>query len=112
MSEAELHLFAGWRNGAKRCRPRPPIRPAAYTSRRATLIDPGRKVSAAVANVFAAFIAAGPACGVVAACQPPIPVACLRWHLGQAAALGQLAHARVVGMLNSPYCAGAYVFGR
>ena len=119
MSEAELHLLAGRLQGAKRAAAargelRSPL-PVGYLHDEdgATVIDPDEEVAAAVADVFAAFTAAGSAYGVVAAfAGRRFPLRAyggawagqLRWS--------QLNHARVIGILNNPCYAGAYVFGR
>ena len=79
----------------------------------ATIIDPDEEVATAVADVFATFTAAGSAYGVFAAFSGRrFPLRAyggawagqLRWS--------QLTHARVIGILNNPCYAGAYVFGR
>jgi hypothetical protein len=119
MSEAELHLLAGRLQGAKRAAAargelRTPL-PVGYLHDEdgATIIDPDEEVAAAVGDVFAAFTAAGSAYGVVAAfAGRRFPLRAyggawagqLRW--------GRLTHARVIGILNNPCYAGAYVFGR
>jgi excisionase family DNA binding protein len=119
MSEAELHLLAGRLQGAKRAAAgrgelRTPL-PVGYLHDEdgATIIDPDEEVATAVADVFAAFTATGSAYGVVAAFAPRrFPLRAyggawagqLRW--------GRLNHARVLGILNNPCYAGAYVFGR
>jgi DNA invertase Pin-like site-specific DNA recombinase len=119
MSEAELHLLAGRLQGAKRAAAargelRTPL-PVGYLQDEdgATIIDPDEEVAAAVGDVFAAFTAAGSAYGVVAAfAGRRFPLRAyggawagqLRW--------GRLTHARVIGILNNPCYAGAYVFGR
>jgi DNA invertase Pin-like site-specific DNA recombinase len=122
MSEAELHLLAGRLQGAKRAAAargelRTPL-PVGYVyddSDRAAgpVIDPDEEVAAAVADVFTAFTATGSAYQVVAAfAGRRFPLRAyggawagqLRW--------GRLTHARVLGILNNPCYAGAYVFGR
>jgi DNA invertase Pin-like site-specific DNA recombinase len=119
MSEAELHLLAGRLQGAKRAAAgrgelRTPL-PVGYLHDEdgLTVIDPDEEVATAVADVFAAFTATGSAYGVVAAfCGRRFPLRAyggawagqLRW--------GRLNHARVLGILNNPCYAGAYVFGR
>jgi hypothetical protein len=119
MSEAELHLLAGRLQGAKRAAAgrgelRTPL-PVGYLHDEdgLTVIDPDEEVATAVADVFAAFTATGSAYGVVAAfCGRRFPLRAyggawagqLRW--------GRLNHARVLGILNNPSYAGAYVFGR
>ena len=119
MSEAELHLLAGRLQGAKRAAAargelRTPL-PVGYLHDEdgLTVIDPDEEVATAVADVFAAFTATGSAYGVVAAfSERRFPLRAyggawagqLRW--------GRLNHARVLGILNNPCYAGAYVFGR
>jgi DNA invertase Pin-like site-specific DNA recombinase len=119
MSEAELHLLAGRLQGAKRAAAargelRTPL-PVGYLHDElgATVIDPDEEVAGAVRDVFAAFAATGSAYQVVAAfAGRRFPLRAyggawagqLRW--------GQLTHARVLGVLNNPCYAGAYVFGR
>src|SRR3954470_7995145 len=119
MSEAELHLLAGRLQGAKRAAAargelRTPL-PVGYLhdDQGATMIDPDEEVAAAVTDVFTAFAATGSAYQVVAAfAGRRFPLRAyggawagqLRW--------GRLTHARVLGILNNPCYAGAYVFGR
>lgn len=118
MSEAELHVLAGRLQGAKRAAAargelRVPL-PVGYVyDDDAVVIDPDQEVAAAVADVFAAFTAAGSAYGVVTAfADRRFPrrayggawAGQLRW--------GRLTHARVLGILANPCYAGAYVFGR
>ena len=119
MSEAELHLLAGRLQGAKRAAAargelRTPL-PVGYLhdDQGATVIDPDEEVAAAIADVFTAFTATGSAYQVVAAFTGRrFPLRAyggawagqLRW--------GRLNHARVLGILNNPCYAGAYVFGR
>jgi len=119
MSEAELHLLAGRLQGAKRAAAargelRTPL-PVGYLhdDQGATVIDPDEEVAAAVADVFTAFTATGSAYQVVAAftgrrfplrAYGGVWAGQLRW--------GRLNHARVLGILNNPCYAGAYVFGR
>jgi len=119
MSEAELHLLAGRLQGAKQAAAargelRTPL-PVGYLHDQdgLTVIDPDEEVATAVADVFAAFTATGSAYGVVAAfagrrfplrAYGGVWAGQLRW--------GRLNHARVLGILNNPCYAGAYVFGR
>ncbi len=119
MSEAELHVLAGRLQGAKRAAAergqlRFPL-PVGYVydDEGATVIDPDQEVSAAVADVFVCFRAAGSAYGVVAAFKGRrfplrayggIWAGQLRW--------GRLTHSRVLGILANPAYAGCYVFGR
>jgi DNA invertase Pin-like site-specific DNA recombinase/predicted DNA-binding transcriptional regulator AlpA len=128
MSEAELHLLAGRLQGAKRAAAargelRTPL-PVGYVYdgdgyRHAgddvggPVIDPDEEVATAIRDVFAAFTATGSAYQVVAAfagrrfplrAYGGVWAGQLRW--------GRLTHARVLGILNNPCYAGAYVFGR
>jgi len=119
MSEAELHLLAGRLQGAKRAAAargelRTPL-PVGYLhdDQGGTVIDPDEEVAAAIADVFTAFTATGSAYQVVAAFTGRrFPLRAyggawagqLRWD--------RLNHARVLGILNNPCYAGAYVFGR
>ena len=118
MSEAELHILAGRLQGAKRAAAeRGELRfalPVGYMrDAGGTIIDPDQEVSAAVADVFAAFQATGSAYGVVGAftnrrfprrAYGGVWAGELRW--------GRLTHSRVIGILSNPAYAGAYVFGR
>src|SRR6266568_1695900 len=119
MSEAELHILAGRLHGAKRAAAeRGELRfalPVGYVrdAEGATIIDPDQEVTAAVADVFAAFQATGSAYGVVGAftsrrfprrAYGGVWAGELRW--------GRLTHSRVRGILANPAYAGAYVFGR
>ena len=119
MSEAELHLLAGRLQGAKRAAAargelRTPL-PVGYLRDEdgAAVIDPDEEVAAAVADVFTSFTATGSAYQVVAGfagrrfpqrAYGGVWAGQLRW--------GRLTHARVLGILNNPCYAGAYVFGR
>src|SRR6266851_243462 len=119
MSEAELHILAGRLHGAKRAAAeRGELRfalPVVYVrdAEGATIIDPDQEVTAAVADVFAAFQATGSAYGVVGAfTSRRFPRRAyggawageLRW--------GRLTHSRVLGVLSNPAYGGAYVYGR
>jgi len=119
MSEAELHILAGRLQGAKRAAAeRGELRfalPVGYVrdADGGTIIDPDQEVSAAVADVFAAFRATGSAYGVVGAfthrrfprrAYGGVWAGELRWD--------RLTHSRVLGILSNPAYAGAYVFGR
>ncbi len=119
MSEAELHILAGRLHGAKRAAAeRGELRfalPVGYVrdAEGATIIDPDQEVTAAVADVFAAFQTTGSAYGVVGAftsrrfprrAYGGVWAGELRW--------GRLTHSRVVGILSNPAYAGTYVFGR
>src|SRR6266536_3808993 len=119
MSEAELHILAGRMQGAKRAAAargelRFPL-PVGYVrdADGCTMIDPDQEVTAAVADVFAAFQATGSAYGVVGAfINRRFPRRAyggawageLRW--------GRLTHSRAVGVLSNPAYAGTYVVGR
>jgi excisionase family DNA binding protein len=119
MSEAELHLLAGRLQGAKRAAAargelRTPL-PVGYLHDEdgAIVIDPDEEVAGAIRDVFAAFAATGSAYQVVAAfggrrfpqrAYGGAWAGELRW--------GRLNHARVLGILNNPCYAAAYVFGR
>jgi DNA invertase Pin-like site-specific DNA recombinase len=119
MSEAELHLLAGRLQGAKRAAAergelRTPL-PVGYVydDEGLCVMDPDAEVQAAIADVFAHFTATGSAYGVVTAFKDrKFPLRAyggawagqLRW--------GPLTHARVLGVLNNPAYAGAYVYGR
>ena len=119
MSEAELHILAGRLQGAKRAAAaRGELRfalPVGYVrdADGGTIIDPDQEVSAALADVFAAFQATGSAYGVVGAFSSRrfprrayggVWAGELRW--------GRLTHSRVLGILSNPAYAGVYVFGR
>src|SRR3989442_2539465 len=119
MSEAELYILAGRLQGAKRAAAergelRSPLPVGDVRDADAcTIIDPDQEVTAAVADVFAAFQATGSAYGVVGAfISRRFPRRAyggawageLRWD--------RLTHSRVVGILSNPAYAGTYVFGR
>ncbi|HEY1974400.1 MAG TPA: recombinase family protein, partial [Pseudonocardia sp.] len=119
MSEAELHLLAGRLQGAKRAAAergelRTPL-PVGYVydDEGHCVMDPDAEVQAAITDVFAHFAASGSGYGVVTAFKGRrFPLRAyggvwagqLRW--------GPLTHARVLGVLNNPAYAGAYVYGR
>jgi DNA invertase Pin-like site-specific DNA recombinase len=119
MSEAELHLLAGRLQGAKRAAAqrgelRTPL-PVGYVydDEDRCVMDPDAEVQAAITDVFTHFTATGSAYGVVTAFKDrKFPLRAyggawagqLRW--------GPLTHARVLGVLNNPAYAGAYVYGR
>jgi DNA invertase Pin-like site-specific DNA recombinase len=119
MSEAELHLLAGRLQGAKRAAAergelRTPL-PVGYVydEEGVCVMDPDAEVQAAITDVFAHFTATGSGYGVVTAFKGRrFPLRAyggawagqLRW--------GPLTHARVLGVLNNPAYAGAYVYGR
>jgi len=119
MSQAELHVMAGRLQAAKlaaaeRGDLRAPLPVGlVYDDEGETVIDPDAEVSAAVADVFSCFAAAGSAYGVVAAfAGRKFPQRAyggawagqLRW--------GPLTHHRVLQVLKNPAYAGAYVHGR
>src|SRR5947199_4553214 len=119
MGEMELHVMAqrlqaNKRAAAGRGELRTPL-PVGLVHDDAgdIVIDPDAEVQAAIRDVFAAFTASGSAYGVVAAfAGRRFPLRAyggawagqLRW--------GRLTHARVLGVLNNPAYAGAYVYGR
>ena len=119
MSEAELHLLAGRLQGAKRAAAargelRTPL-PVGYLhdDQGATVVDPDEEVAAAIADVFTAFTATGSAYQVVAAFTGRrFPLRAYGGAWAGALRWGRLNHARVLGILNNPCYAGAYVFGR
>src|SRR5262249_10623356 len=84
-----------------------------YDEEGRTVIDPDQEVEAAIADLFRAFEQTGSAYGVVGAfTERRFPKRAyggawageLRW--------GELTHPRVLGVLATPCCAGAYAFGR
>ncbi|MFN2505316.1 MAG: recombinase family protein, partial [Acidimicrobiales bacterium] len=117
MSEAELHILAGRMDQAKRAAAaRGDLRlalPAGFVhdDEGAIVIDPDCEVQAAVADLFAAFVATGSAYGVVRAFlgrrfprRPHGSSAELSW--------APLTYDRVLKVLANPTYAGAYAFGR
>ena len=119
MSQAELHIMAGRLQAAKRAAAergelRAPLPVGlVYDADGATVTDPDAEVQAAVADIFACFLAAGSAYGVVAAfAGRKFPQRAyggawagqLRWS--------PLTHHRVLQVLKNPAYAGAYVYGR
>lgn len=115
MSEAELHVLASRMDGAKRAaaaRGELRLTLAAgyvYDADGAVVIDPDEEVAAAVADLFAAFAAAGSAYGVVAAFRGRrFPRRSANGELEWVA----LTHTRALSVLTNPVYAGAYVFGR
>jgi DNA invertase Pin-like site-specific DNA recombinase len=116
LSEAELHLLHTRLDGARlaaaaRGELRLPLPPGyVYDEAGQMVKDPDEEIRAAVADVFAAFTAAGSAYGVVTAFAG-------RRFPGRAGpdgrpAWGRLSYGRVVGLLHNPVYAGAYAFGR
>ncbi|HKN49780.1 MAG TPA: recombinase family protein, partial [Actinomycetota bacterium] len=117
MSEAELHILASRMNEAKRSAAARgelalPL-PAGYVrdDEGAIVFDPDQEVQAAVADLFAAFVATGSAYGVVGAFKGrrfprrPYGESCeLAWV--------PLSYGRVLKVLANPVYAGAYAFGR
>jgi hypothetical protein len=84
-----------------------------YDAEGNTIVDPDEEVQAAISDLFKAFAQAGSAYGVVGVFKDRrFPRRAyggawageLRW--------GRLTHSRVVGVLQNPSYAGAYVFGR
>ena len=117
ISEAELHILNSRMNQAKRAAAaRGELRlalPAGYLhdDEGAIVFDPDQQVQAAVADLFAAFVATGSAYGVVGAFagrkfprRPHSDSVELAWV--------PLRYDRVLKVLNNPVYAGAYAFGR
>jgi excisionase family DNA binding protein len=119
LAQAELHLMAVRLQGAKRhAAERGELRfplpvGLVHDDDGRTAIDPDEEVQAAIADLFKAFAQAGSAYGVVGVFKDRrFPRRAyggawageLRW--------GRLTHSRVVGVLQNPSYAGAYVFGR
>ena len=119
MSQAELHIMAGRLQAAKRAAAergelRAPLPVGlVYDADGMVVTDPDAEVQAAVADIFACFLAAGSAYGVVAAfAGRKFPQRAyggawagqLRW--------APLTHHRVLQVLKNPAYAGAYVYGR
>ena len=119
MSEAELHILAGRLQESKRAAARRgdlrfPL-PVGYVFDEAghTVLDPHDEVRAAVADLFAAFSAAGSAYGVVGRFQGrPFPRRAYGGAWAGEIRWGRLTHGRVRGLLSNPSYTGAYVFGR
>ncbi|MGH9178743.1 MAG: recombinase family protein [Acidimicrobiales bacterium] len=119
MSEAELHILAGRLQGAKRAAAaRGELRISlpvgyVYDDEGATVTDPDEEVRAAVADVFAAFVATGSAYGVVGAfADRRFPKRAYGGSWAGELRWGRLTHSRACGVLSNPAYAGAYVFGR
>jgi hypothetical protein len=119
MSEAELHILAGRlqesrRAAARRGELRFPL-PVGYArdADGQTVLDPNEEVRAVVADVFAAFQAAGSAFGVVGLIgDRPFPHRAYGGVWAGEIRWGRITHPRVLGILSNPAYAGAYVFGR
>ena len=119
IGEVELHVMAQRLQASKKAPAargelRTPL-PVGYVHDEVgqVVIDPDAEVAGAIHDLFAAFAACGSAYGVVAAFTGRrFPLRAyggawagqLRW--------GRLTHARVLGVLNNPCYAGAYVHGR
>ena len=119
IGEVELHVMAQRLQASKKAAAargelRTPL-PVGYVHDEVgqVVIDPDAEVAGAIHDLFAAFAACGSAYGVVAAfAGRRFPLRAyggawagqLRW--------GRLTHARVLGVLNNPCYAGAYVHGR
>ena len=119
IGEVELHVMAQRLQASKKAAAargelRTPL-PVGYVHDEVgqVVIDPDAEVAGAIHDLFAAFAACGSAYGVVAAFTGRrFPLRAyggawagqLRW--------GRLTHARVLGVLNNPCYAGAYVHGR
>ncbi|MCA1701163.1 MAG: recombinase family protein, partial [Actinobacteria bacterium] len=119
LAQAELHMMGVRLQGAKRhAAERGELRfvlPVGllYDAEGNTIIDPDEEVRAAIGDLFKAFVQTGSAYGVVGVFKGRrFPRRAyggawageLRW--------GRLTHARVLGVLQNPSYAGAYVFGR
>ena len=119
MSEAELHILAGRLQESKRAAARRgdlrfPL-PVGYMFDEAghTVLDVHDEIRAAVADVFAAFVATGSAYGVVGRFQGrPFPRRAYGGAWAGEIRWGRLTHGRVRGLLSNPAYTGAYVFGR
>ena len=122
MSQAELHfirarLLGGKRNKARRGELRFPL-PVGYVYGEepgSVLIDPDQEVRSAVELIFELFCQTGSAYGVVrhfAQHQLRFPKRSYGGVWNGKLLWGNLKHSRVLGVLNNPCYAGAYVFGR
>jgi DNA invertase Pin-like site-specific DNA recombinase len=119
MSEAELHILSGRLQGAKRAAAaRGDLHFALpvgylYDDEGDTIIDPDEEVQAALADVFAAFEAAGSAYQVVGAFSGRrFPKRAYGGSWAGELRWGALTYSRVCGVLSNPAYAGAYVYGR
>ena len=117
ISEAELHILNSRMNQAKRAAAaRGELRlalPAGYVhdEEGVIVVDPDQEVQAAVADLFAAFVATGSAYGVVGAFRGrKFP----RRPHGESVELAwvPLSYDRVLKVLTNPAYAGAYALGR
>ncbi len=117
ISETELHILNSRMNQAKRAAAaRGELRlalPAGYVhdDETAIVFDPDQQVQAAIADLFAAFVATGSAYGVAGAFagrkfprRPHSDAVELDWV--------PLSYDRALKVLNNPTYAGAYTFGR
>jgi DNA invertase Pin-like site-specific DNA recombinase len=122
MSQAELHfirarLQGGKRNKARRGELRFPL-PVGYVYGEepgSVLIDPDQEVCKAVELIFELFRQTGSAYGVVrhfAQHRLRFPKRAYGGIWNGKLLWGTLKHGRVLGVLNNPCYAGAYVFGR
>jgi DNA invertase Pin-like site-specific DNA recombinase len=122
MSQAELHfirarLQGGKRNKAQRGELRFPL-PVGYVYGEepgSVLIDPDQEVRSAVELIFELFRQTGSAYSVVrhfAQHQLRFPKRSYGGVWNGRLLWGNLKHSRVLGVLNNPSYAGAYVFGR
>lgn len=122
MSQAELHfirarLLGGKRNKARRGELRFPL-PVGYVYGEepgSVLIDPDQEVRSAVELIFKLFHQTGSAYGVVrhfAQEHLRFPKRAYGGIWNGKLLWGILKHTRVLGVLNNPCYAGAYVFGR
>jgi DNA invertase Pin-like site-specific DNA recombinase len=122
MSQAELHfirarLQGGKRNKAQRGELRFPL-PVGYVYGEepgSVLIDPDQEVRSAVELIFRLFRQTGSAYGVVrhfVQHQLRFPKRSYGGVWNGKLLWGNLKHGRVLGVLNNPSYAGAYVFGR
>ena len=122
MSQAELHfirarLQGGKRNKARRGELRFPL-PVGYVYGEepgSVLIDPDQEVRSAVELIFELFRQTGSAYGIVrhfALHQLRFPKRSYGGVWNGKLLWGNLKHSRVLGVLNNPCYAGAYVFGR
>jgi DNA invertase Pin-like site-specific DNA recombinase len=122
MSQAELHfirarLLGGKRNKARRGELRFPL-PVGYVYGEepgSVLVDPDQEVRSAVELIFKLFHQTGSAYGVVrhfAQEHLRFPKRAYGGIWNGKLLWGILKHTRVLGVLNNPCYAGAYVFGR